>query len=176
MIYLGMKEVKLYGGAATCMMPADWLDASNFRDVPDHQEVYIHPTGDGEQSVIIEILQYDDKLTDDEAGAYYFNDLANADGANSSIIDVNHAPTSKVDILGGLATRVDTSGVHMKAKLGPASPTMPIVVLMSLIRAPHIDSDILITCHSLRETSSEIRKVHDSIVGSLRFLDNSLFL
>ncbi len=171
-----MKEVALYGGAAKCMMPSDWVDASSFRDVPDHQEVYMHPTAKGEQSVIIEILQYDDKLPDDKAAEYYFNDLANADGAPSVEIDANRTKTSMVEMFGVPVTRGDISGVHMKAKLGPSSPTSPVMVLMSVIRAVNIGSDILVTCHSFPEFLSEIRDVHDSIIDSLRFVDKRLFV
>ena len=171
-----MKKVELYGGAATCMMPSDWVDASAFRDVPDHQEVYMHPHAEGEQSVIIEILQYDDNLTDDSAAAYYFNDLANADGASSADIDIKRTRCLSTDVFGVSVRRGDISGVHMKAKLGPNSPKMPVVVLMSVIRATNIHSDILVTCHALPEFAKAIENVHESIVDSLRFVDKSLFI
>jgi hypothetical protein len=172
---LGMKEVELFGGAAKCMLPPDWLDASSFRDVPDHQEVFIHPTAKGEQSVIIEILEYEAKITDCEAGTYYFNDLANADGASSSTIDENIASLSEREIFGQGVTVISISGVQVKGKLGPESPTVPVVVLMSLIRAPHIHSDILVTCHSFPEFASEIHVIHNSVMGTLRFVDEGLF-
>ena len=170
-----MKEVMLYGGAAKCAVPSDWIDAASFRDVPDHQEVYMHPTAEGEQSVIIEILQYEETVTDENAAAYYFNDLANADGASSAELDQTQSNVSKVDIFGSEVIRIDFAGVQMKAKLGPTSPTMPVHVLMSVIRAVNIHSDILITCHAFPEFSANIRSVHKAIVDSLRFVDKSLF-
>lgn len=171
-----MKEVSLYGGAAKCMVPSDWVDASTFRDVPDHQEVFMHPHAVGEQSVIIEILEYDDKLSDNDAAAYYFNDLANADGATSAEIDASKTRVIPVEVFGASVSRCDVSGVHMKAKLGPSSPTMPVIVLMSVIRAVNIHSDILVTCHALPEFASAIESVHRSVADTLRFVDRSLFL
>jgi len=171
-----MKEVALYGGAAKCMIPSDWVDASSFRDVPDHQEVFMHPHAVGEQSVIIEILEYDQTLPDDKAAAYYFNDLANADGASSTEIDADRTRISTVNIFGTTVPRCDIAGIHMKAKLGPNSPTKPVVVLMSVIRAVNIHSDILVTSHALPEYGSAIRNVHESVLDSLRFIEKSLFV
>jgi Ran-interacting Mog1 protein len=49
-----MREVALFGGAARVMLPARMEDVSDFRPVPDHQEVYTDASAD--QSVIVEIL------------------------------------------------------------------------------------------------------------------------
>jgi Ran-interacting Mog1 protein len=47
---------ELYGGAITANLPADFIDASNLRQVPDHQEVYLSPTT--LTTIIFEINQY----------------------------------------------------------------------------------------------------------------------
>jgi hypothetical protein len=47
------KTKDLYGGSIRCDIPVNYVDISEFRDVPDHQEVFAHPTLD--QSIIVEI-------------------------------------------------------------------------------------------------------------------------
>jgi hypothetical protein len=170
------KEVSLYGGSATCMMPATWVDASSLRDVPDHQEVYVHPEAQFEQSVIIEILQYESSFPDTDAGMHFFNDLANADGSTSIEIDATRNASEKVKFLELDVTQIHVQGVQTKAKTGPASEMGPVFVLMDVIRVPRFDSDILVTCHSLPEGRANIEVIHEGIVRSLRFRDSSLFV
>ena len=46
----------LYGGAITVSLPSTLIDASDVRQVPDHQEVFLSPTT--LTSLIFEINQY----------------------------------------------------------------------------------------------------------------------
>ena len=59
-----MKTVSLYGGAITCQIPERFLDCSEFRQVPDHQEVFIDKN-QSDQSIIFEILEQQNKVKDD---------------------------------------------------------------------------------------------------------------
>ena len=54
----------LFGGALTCALPASWLDCSDARPVPDHQEVWLERDGKC-RSLIIEILELAEEATDD---------------------------------------------------------------------------------------------------------------
>lgn len=47
---------ELYGGAITVNLPTDFIDASNLRQVPDHQEIYLSPKT--LTTTIFEINQY----------------------------------------------------------------------------------------------------------------------
>ena len=47
---------------------------SPFRTVPDHQEVFVD--ADTDQCVIVDIVQYQSDVADEDAGAYFFNNLA----------------------------------------------------------------------------------------------------
>lgn len=52
--------VELFGGAISVPLPPDVIDVSNFRQVPDNQEVFLIERGDNPQndkSLIIEILE-----------------------------------------------------------------------------------------------------------------------
>lgn len=49
-----MLRIPLFGGAMSAAIPARFVDASRFREVPDNQEVLVDP--DTDQSIIVEIL------------------------------------------------------------------------------------------------------------------------
>ncbi|CAE8680809.1 unnamed protein product, partial [Polarella glacialis] len=63
----------LFGGAITCELPRSFSDASTFREVPDHQEVWVDC--DSDRSLVIEILEKKD-VPDDQAIAFFLSDLA----------------------------------------------------------------------------------------------------
>lgn len=64
----------LYGGAISINLPDSFKDVSDLRPVPDHQEVYLDQHSSA--SFIMEILNYEDSVTNDLAASYYFDDLA----------------------------------------------------------------------------------------------------
>lgn len=51
---------ELFGGALTVSVPESYVDASNFRQIPDNQEVFVSENSDN--SFIIEILEMPDNL------------------------------------------------------------------------------------------------------------------
>lgn len=57
---------------------------SNIRQIPDHQEVYLDTNG--YTSIVVEILEYVDKPSDDEALQYHFADLVDGTGDATSVI------------------------------------------------------------------------------------------
>ncbi len=66
-------EIPLFGGAITIhRLPSRFKDLSEYRQIPDHQEVYSDPVSD--QSIIIEINQY----VQDENPRIFWDDLADA--------------------------------------------------------------------------------------------------
>ena len=64
---------KFYGGAIHGHLPATFTDISDYRPVPDHQEVYMN---EHEASIIIELLDLNTEEAEDHVIRYYFNDLA----------------------------------------------------------------------------------------------------
>lgn len=65
-------EHALYGGAMTVKLPQDYIDSSNLRQIPDHQEVFLSSTS--LTSVIFEINQFVHQA-DDAATNYHFVDV-----------------------------------------------------------------------------------------------------
>lgn len=55
---LPLKPAELFGGAITTVIPESFVDASNFREVPDNQEVFVSMSDDdGDVSIIVDILE-----------------------------------------------------------------------------------------------------------------------
>ncbi|KAK7192931.1 hypothetical protein DPSP01_005141 [Paraphaeosphaeria sporulosa] len=88
------KKVDLYGGAITVDLPTAYGDASQIREVPDHQEVYLDENG--YSGVIVEILEYVEKPTDAEALQYHFADLVDGTGDETNMLEQSHAAMAKV--------------------------------------------------------------------------------
>lgn len=76
---------KLFGGAITMTLPTNFDDVSAIRDVPDHQEVFVDRNS--EMSLIVEILDMEEEISDEAAAQHFFKDLAqfNEVGCNSVI-------------------------------------------------------------------------------------------
>lgn len=78
-----ISERQLFGGAITCLVPTNFEDVSVIRQVPDHQEVLVDK--ESEMSLIIELLQYDESVSNDCAARHYFDDLAHFNEVGSQL-------------------------------------------------------------------------------------------
>jgi len=68
--------MELFGGAVTLDLPDGLLDASQIRQVPDNQEVFLSRE-DSSFSIIVEIVEPpSEPVAEDSLAAYYFQDLA----------------------------------------------------------------------------------------------------
>ena len=80
-------ERPLFGGAISAEIPSDWIDVSDIRQVPDHQECYQEvlplnvPNDPG--LLVVEILQREPQVSDQDAAIHFFNDLAETNGIQS---------------------------------------------------------------------------------------------
>mmetsp|Transcript_5273 Transcript_5273/g.11943 ORF Transcript_5273/g.11943 Transcript_5273/m.11943 type:complete len:190 (-) Transcript_5273:69-638(-) len=77
-------QVELYGGAILCEFPKSFSDVSSFRDVPDHQEVWVDNATD--RSIIVEILDRKADVPDDQAIAFFLSDLATFNEARDAAV------------------------------------------------------------------------------------------
>jgi hypothetical protein len=61
-----LKERDLFGGCISIKVPIDFLDVSDFRQVPDHQEVFISQNSDA--NLIVELLETPSESSENEMG------------------------------------------------------------------------------------------------------------
>ncbi|KAE8732956.1 Mog1/PsbP/DUF1795-like photosystem II reaction center PsbP family protein isoform 2 [Hibiscus syriacus] len=69
-----LSERPLFGGAISTSFPLRFQDVINVRQVPDHQEVFVHPARD--ESLIFELLDYKHEVGDDGSAVWFLRDLA----------------------------------------------------------------------------------------------------
>ncbi|KAF2851261.1 Mog1p/PsbP-like protein [Plenodomus tracheiphilus IPT5] len=82
---MAFTNTPLYGGAITVDLPSGFADASQIRQIPDHQEVYLDASG--YSSIVVEILEYVDKGSDEAALQYHFGDLVEDTGDATTILE-----------------------------------------------------------------------------------------
>ncbi|RMZ70504.1 ran-interacting mog1 [Pyrenophora seminiperda CCB06] len=97
----------LYGGAITMDLPSNYADASQIRQIPDNQEVYLDNAG--YSSVVVEILEYVHKSSDEEALQYHFADLVHGTGDATTVIEqasgkMKNLPTTPLLVLSFVQT------------------------------------------------------------------------
>ncbi|KAF2758262.1 Mog1p/PsbP-like protein [Pseudovirgaria hyperparasitica] len=142
-------KTDLYGGAITADLPSTYVDVSSFRQVPDHQEVYVDK--DGLTSVIFEILNYvgpEIAATDEDALKYHFEDIAEGTNDTTKYLIAASAKLSKLP----------TTPVYLLAATQTPAPAEPSPfgkppkpqpdfygILLILVRLPQKKTDIVVT-------------------------------
>lgn len=122
---MSFTDTPLYGGAITVDLPSNFADTrsvqislsrilnclhiphldsqrlrqltcqqhSQIREVPDHQEVYLDTNG--YSSIVVEILEYQEKGSDEEALQYHFADLIDEEDS-TNILEQGRAVMAKL--------------------------------------------------------------------------------
>jgi hypothetical protein len=67
-----------FGGAITLELPTRFVDVSQFRHIPDTQEVFADV--DTDQSFIVELLDLEDGEPDASGATFHFNPIAHDNG------------------------------------------------------------------------------------------------
>mmetsp|Transcript_40513 Transcript_40513/g.101786 ORF Transcript_40513/g.101786 Transcript_40513/m.101786 type:complete len:197 (+) Transcript_40513:53-643(+) len=137
------EEVELYGGAIVCDLPVSFADASNFRDVPDHQEVWVDTPSD--RSFIVEILERKAEVPDDQAIDFFLSDLAAFnDAREATVLSRRRAPMEELPGMPAEAICLVGLGEQRVAKFNEACANR-VHVHMCAVRLPQQETDILLT-------------------------------
>ncbi|EMD00343.1 hypothetical protein BAUCODRAFT_64329 [Baudoinia panamericana UAMH 10762] len=75
----GYRLTNLFGGAVQCPLPATFADVSEIRRVPDNQEVWLDTNG--LTSVVFDILERVDGMSDVDALQFHLDDITEESGA-----------------------------------------------------------------------------------------------
>lgn len=123
----------LYGGAITALLPTSFLDASDVRPVPDHQEVFTSPSAAEPLSIIFDILEAQPG-TNEEVIATHFRDVA--EGAYEFLGEVAVAkvlPEEKEVVI------VKGKTAQVGSRVGQ------FVVIMGVVRLENVNTDFVVT-------------------------------
>ncbi|KAF9533377.1 hypothetical protein CPB83DRAFT_873476 [Crepidotus variabilis] len=171
----------LFGGAITAQTLEDLVDASDLRQVPDTQEVFMYPQSG--ESIIIEILQKVELSDPEDAIKFHFDSLAHDNSAQSFQVDsvvVSSAHTRE----DRTPTPICLKGLQMVPKFNQVTPDK-VLIFMALFRVETKDIDLVVTFNvpiesidgGATDAAGELRAEQDfnTFVQSLRILDFHLF-
>ncbi|KAM3179114.1 hypothetical protein ACTXT7_001252 [Hymenolepis weldensis] len=132
----GLTLKPLYGGALQIHLPSPAIDVSNFRQVPDNQEIFVNPANN--QSIIVDILEALPESDLVEAVKLHFQEIAECNSATEIIVDsveVQNIPDSPPAVL-----------LHGKQKAGKFNREESDIVAISIMlyRFTQFTSDILV--------------------------------
>ncbi|GAA5875253.1 hypothetical protein JCM16303_000556 [Sporobolomyces ruberrimus] len=181
----------LYGGAISSSLPSAFLDASDLRQVPDTQEVFLSPNSD--LSLIIEVLEL---VKDEGAGdsleaaiKFHFSSLAHDNSALSSNIDSINVPTIDKSTNGD-STRPEVqgptvlTGTQSVSKFNKSPEEADTVLIQfALWRIPSKNADVTLCVNfpvKMGETGVELdpqeaKRVFEDAVRSFEIRDFGLF-
>ncbi|KAJ3332174.1 hypothetical protein HDU76_001055 [Blyttiomyces sp. JEL0837] len=152
------EEKELYGGAIVAKLPRSFVDASQLREIPDNQEVFVDVTTD--QSVIIELVQLVPEATN--PAVYHFWELADDNGArqHSRILSVEEiSPGTEAPQLPPEAHISVVIGQQQIAKFKESDPNARnlVNIYVAVVRLPQVGTDMIISYNhpvALGDTSS----------------------
>ncbi|SBT40073.1 nuclear import protein MOG1, putative [Plasmodium ovale wallikeri] len=150
-------------------IPDDYLDASNFRIIPDNQEVYVHKYDN--KCFIIEVLCHQN-IDINEKGKFYFYDLAKENSSIENMIIINntclqHSQKNYILIVGKQKIKKQNSNVYEN-----------ILIYICIFSYKEYNADILITWNIPKEDLNihpELA-IFNEMIQSFRILDYGLFV
>lgn len=160
--------IGLYGGAVTASFPAGFIDASQFREVPDTQEVYVSQEVD--DSVVVDLLEAVPE-TGDGAVAVHLQEIADINSAGkefervySESVDVPSHKTSGTLTVAveparkwGRETALSSEEGSSDANDLLAEPML--VLVMAVIRLESVQTDVVVTFNTPVTQRSDLDKV-----------------
>ena len=156
---------ELYGGAMSVAVPKRFRDVSDFRPVPDSQEVFT--CLDTSETLIVEILQYQNDVSDEKAAKFFFEELAEQNDASSfSILSSELLPVSSRPKLPSSTCVTFLRGIQDAAKFREKSKNK-IAVFQCVVRLRNVLADLLITLTvpiQINLSSSSAKVVTDSVL------------
>eukprot|EP00164_Ancoracysta_twista_P001810 GFYU01002377.1.p1 GENE.GFYU01002377.1~~GFYU01002377.1.p1 ORF type:complete len:233 (-),score=47.81 GFYU01002377.1:178-810(-) len=140
----------LYGGYCQCDIPAQYVDVSNVREVPDNQEVLLEPNSN--KCVIVEIVEYQDQISNEAIAKYHFDDIAEANKSGEFKVSQLGANGISVPQLGAGLSATENAAINASAIAGQQHvanfnepDAKPINIYVGTIRIPHKTTEILFT-------------------------------
>ncbi|EIM90400.1 Mog1p/PsbP-like protein [Stereum hirsutum FP-91666 SS1] len=171
---------ELFGGAIAALLPPTLVDASQLRQVPDTQEVFLYP--DSDVSIIVEILERVEPSDFSEAAKFHFDSLAHDNSAQSSAVrEIAIIPNDRGD---QTPSPVVLYGTQLVQKFNRADVD-DVRILLALYRVEHKGVDVVMTMNIPMRASDNgavgeegfttAKADFDTAVRSLQIADFGLF-
>ncbi|XP_056271571.1 ran guanine nucleotide release factor [Pseudoliparis swirei] len=136
----------LFGGALSAVFPRGAQDASELREIPDNQEVFAHERTD--QSLIVELVEYQAQVADRDAARYHFEDIAGSNeasepGAGFEVTGVARMCESELS-LAHCGSAWTLTGTQRVSKFNEEARNT-VTLRLAVFRLPRFSTDVLIT-------------------------------
>ncbi|KAJ3149838.1 hypothetical protein HK101_002007 [Irineochytrium annulatum] len=152
----------LFGGAIQAAIPSRFIDASNLREIPDNQEVFVDSKGT-DQSLIIELLEAVEITVDDRSPAeHHFWILAEENNAlEAKIASTGIVPEVLPNFTPLEAHTTSLIGTQRISKFRENTPQSAnlVAVHLCVIRLPRVGTDVVITLNQPLQLGQESSSV-----------------
>lgn len=145
----------LFGGALLAVIPHSTTDVSELREIPDNQEVFAHAHTD--QSLIVELVEYQEQVADQDAAKYHFEDIA---GSNKALEPGAFEVTSVVALakselaLSECSSAWMLTGTQCVSKFNEEARNT-VTLHLGLFRLPQFSTDVLISFNDPQSISPD---------------------
>ncbi|KAH9934884.1 Mog1p/PsbP-like protein [Fomitopsis serialis] len=172
---------ELFGGAITTTLPTSLIDASDLRQVPDTQEVFLYP--DAGISIIVEVLQcVDAEQTADIVKLHFESLVHDNDAVENKIIEVSQLSGESSGNRTPLP--IVLSGTQLVRKFNHTHPD-ELRILLAVYRIQDKNVDLVLSMNIPMKTSDGATITGDQFAvaqetfslaaRSLRIVDYGLF-
>ncbi|XP_026201737.1 ran guanine nucleotide release factor [Anabas testudineus] len=145
----------LFGGALSAVIPHSATDISDLREIPDNQEVFAHAHTD--QSLIVELVEYQAQVADQDAVKYHFEDIAGSNKALEpgafEVTSVVAVPKSELS-LSQCSSAWMLTGTQCVSKFNEEARNT-VTLHLGLLRLPQYSTDVLITFNDPQSISPD---------------------
>ncbi len=145
----------LFGGALSAVLPHSATDISELREIPDNQEVFAHAHTD--QSLIVELVEYQSQVADQDAARYHFEDIAGSNKALEpgafEVTSVVPLPKSELS-LSACSCAWTLTGTQCVSKFNEEARNT-VTLHLGLFRLPQFSTDVLITFNDPQSISPD---------------------
>lgn len=145
----------LFGGSLSAVVPLNATDISELREVPDNQEVFAHPYTD--QSLIVELLEYQAHVADENAARYHFEDIAGSNKAlEPGAFEVSgEAVLPQAELsLAECSCAWTLTGTQLVSKFNEEARNT-VTVSLALFRLPQFATDLVVTFNDPQSISPD---------------------
>ncbi|ESQ28269.1 hypothetical protein EUTSA_v10019150mg [Eutrema salsugineum] len=141
-------ERPLFGGAISSAFPQRFQDASNIRQVPDHQELFVDPSRD--ESLIFELLDFKTEVGDNGSASWFLEDLAREQDAEGFKLieqsEVVEAPGLSFRNIPAVVTTAVGEMAISKGRQGREAQNL-VRVYVANLRLKGVETDALVTAY-----------------------------
>ncbi|KAI9508484.1 Mog1p/PsbP-like protein [Russula earlei] len=177
---MNLEQKALFDGAIIASLPKHFFDASDVRQVPDTQEVYI--SLDSDDSIIIEILERVSQDDSADAARFHFEAIAHDnDAVSSSVDDVNEIPYNLADEIPSIVILHGRQGVRKFNK----TSVDDVRIFVALYRLKERGVDLVLSLNFPMKTGDDVirteqeyntaKDIFRSIASSFQIIDFNLF-